>query len=160
MHRILIFAVLGTAMLAGWPQAAAGQAEEDIRWIDRQGSSSTCIGSPASAVCAVETHIACRLRDDDALCTEAGGLEPKYFRPKGATVLYTIDRIRRWEPPEHSPRNSLFVTVWTAESTDLPLPGAADPGSAYIARPAFVAVSYTVERLRGQWRVVSRTERP
>lgn len=46
------------------------------------------------------------------------------------------------------------------QSTDLPPSGAADTESFYIARPGFVAVSYTLERLRGQWRVVNRVERP
>ncbi|MCK5273714.1 MAG: hypothetical protein KAR37_03630 [Alphaproteobacteria bacterium] len=288
MRRGRTFAILAAAMLAALPQAAAGQAEEDIRWVDRQGSSSDCIGSPVSAgcavetalacrvrrdaalcgavglalpreeelpfarrnpdpfaiveatgvkylihdeeqgdsrrigvsvrfhgkyglnwpdrgwrrliygvrraggawlvddiswqpwirmigprdasskcigagdtpVCAVETHIACRLRDDAALCADAGGLEPRHFRPKGATVLYTIDRIRKWEPPELAASGSIFVVVWSAESTDLPPPGTTDPSSFYIARPGFVAVSYTLERLRGQWRVTTRTERP
>lgn len=288
MRRGRIFAVLAAAMLAAWPHAAAGQLEEDIRWVDLQGSSSDCIGAPDSAVCAVETalacrvrrdaalcgavglslpreqelpfarrnpdpftvvkatgvkylihdeeqgdsrrigvsvrfhgkyglnwpdrgwrrlvygvrregggwlvekvswqlwirmigprdassgcigerdtpvcavesHIACRLRDEAALCADAGGLEPGHFRPKGATVLYTIDRIRKWEPPELAARDSLFVTVWAAESTDLPPPDSANTDSFYIARHGFVAVSYTLERLRGQWRVVNRTERP
>ncbi|MEN8197332.1 MAG: hypothetical protein ABFS30_12590 [Pseudomonadota bacterium] len=131
-----------------------------IRMIGPRDAASKCIGAADTPVCAVETHIACRLRDDAALCADAGGLEPRHFRPKGATVLYTIDRIRKWEPPELAIAGSVFVTVWAAESTDLPPPGTTDPGSYYIARPGFVAVSYTLERLRGQWRVVNRTERP
>ena len=131
-----------------------------IRMVGPRYAASKCIGAWDTPVCAVETHIACRVRDDEELCADADGLEPKHFRPKGATVLYTIDRIRRWEPPEPTARDSLFVTVWIAESTDLPSPGAANTDSFYIARPGFVAVSYSLERQRGQWRVVDRTERP
>jgi hypothetical protein len=131
-----------------------------VRLIGPRDTASKCIGALDTPVCAVETHIACRVRDDAALCAEAGGLEPRHFRPKGATVLYYIDRIRKWEPPVLSAPGSLFVTVWAAESTDLPAPGTAESGGAYIARPGFVAVSYSLERLRGQWRVLNRTERP
>jgi hypothetical protein len=288
MRRGRIFAVLVAAMLAGWPLTVAGQSEEDIRWVDLQGSSSNCIGSPDSAICAVEmalacrvrrdaalcgavglalpreeelpftrrnpdpfaiveatgvkylihdeeqgdsrrigvsvrfhgkyglnwpdrgwrrlvygvrragggwlvddiswqpwirmigprdatsecigmrdapacaleTHIACRVRGDAALCTDTGGLEPKHFRPNGATVLYYIDRIRKWEPPELPVPDSIFVVVWVAESNDLPLPGILGSPSFHLTRPNFMVVSYTLERLRGQWRVVNRTERP
>lgn len=131
-----------------------------IRMIGPRDAASKCIGVWDTPVCAVETHIACRVRGDEALCTDAGGLEPKHFRPKGATVLYTIHRIRKWEPPEPAARDRLFVTVWVAEFTDLPPPGAANTDSFYIARPGFVAVSYSLERQRGQWRVANRTERP
>lgn len=131
-----------------------------IRMIGPRDASSKCIGTQASPVCALETHIACRVRGDAALCADAGRLEPKHFRPKGATVLYIIDRIRKWEPPEPAAPGSIFVVVWVAESTDLPLPGGSDTGSAYVTRPAFVAVSYTLERRDGEWRVVNRTERP
>jgi hypothetical protein len=53
-----------------------------------------------------------------------------------------------------------MVAIWVAESTELPTPGMADPGSAYMARPEFVAVSYMLERRAGIWTVLSRTERP
>ena len=132
-------------------------------WIRRLGpreASSQCIGSRDTPVCAVETHIACRVRGDERLCVGMEGLEPQHFRPKGATVLYYIDRIRKWEPPELTAPGSLMVAVWVAESTDLPPPGATDPESAYIARPAFVAVSYLLERRDGAWAVLNRTERP
>jgi hypothetical protein len=131
-----------------------------IRMIDPRKASSQCVGRRDTPVCAVETHIACRVRGDDALCAGAGGLEPKHFRPKGATVLYTIDRIRNWEPPELAAPGSLLITVWVAESTDLPAPGAEQPGSAYVGLPAFVPVSYTLERRDGAWTVLNRTERP
>lgn len=131
-----------------------------IRMIGPRDAASKCIGAWDTPVCAAETRIACRVREDEALCANADGLEPKHFRPRGATVLYYIDRIRKWEPPELSAPGSIFVVVWAAESTDLPPPGAADTESFYIARPGFVAVSYTLERLRGQWRVVNRVERP
>lgn len=131
-----------------------------IRMIDPRKATSQCIGRRDSPVCALETHIACRVRGDDALCADAGGLEPKHFRPKGATVLYYIDRIRKWEPPELAAPGSLLVIVWVAESTDLPAPGAEQPGGAYIGRPAFVPVGYTLERRDGVWNVLNRTERP
>jgi hypothetical protein len=131
-----------------------------IRRIGPQEGSGGCIGKRTSPVCVVETHIACRVRDEPALCADARGLEPRHFRPQGATVLYYIDRIRRWKPPELAPSDSLFVVVWVAESTDLPAPGKADPGSVYVTRPAFVPVSYLLERREGAWRVLSRTERP
>lgn len=132
-------------------------------WIRRIGprkASSQCIGRLDTPVCTVETHIACRVRGEDALCADAGGLEPKHFRPRGATVLYYIDRIRKWLPPELAALDSLLVTVWVAESTDLPAPGAEQPGGAYVARAAFVPVSYTLERRDGAWNVINRTERP
>ena len=75
-------------------------------------------------------------------------------------MLYTIDRIRKWEPPEPASPDSIVVVVWVAESTDLPPPGPANTDSFYIARSGFVAVSYSLERLCGQWRVTARTERP
>lgn len=147
-------------------QTAEGWRVDDISWqpwirlIGPRDASSGCIGGRDTPVCALETHIACRVRDDAALCAGEGGLEPQNFRPKGATVLYYIDRIRKWEPPELAPPGSLLVAVWTAESTDLSTPGATDPGNAYMARPEFVAVSYMLERRDGGWTVLSRTERP
>jgi hypothetical protein len=131
-----------------------------IRMIGPRDATSRCIGDRRTPVCAVETHIVCRLRDESGLCADSGGLEPKHFRPKGATVLYYIDRIRKWDPPEHSPPGGMPVVVWVAESTDLPPPGAKQPDGAYIARPAFVSVSYILERREGEWRVANRTERP
>jgi len=147
-------------------RAAGGWRVDDISWqpwirmIDPRGASSGCIGAHDTPVCAMETHIACRVRGDEALCADMEGLEPKHFRPKGATVLYYVDRIRKWEPPELAPPGSLMVAIWAAESIDLPPPGMADPGSAYMARPEFVAVSYMLERRAGGWMVLSRTERP
>lgn len=47
--------IIAVILLAVWPRAVAGQSEEDIRWVDRAGASSDCVGSPVSAVCAVET---------------------------------------------------------------------------------------------------------
>lgn len=131
-----------------------------IRMIDPGKATSQCIGRRDTPVCAVETHIACRVRGEEKLCDGMDGLEPKHFRPKGATVLYYIDRIRKWNPPELATPGSLLVTVWVAESTDLPTPGAEQPGGAYIGRPAFVPVSYTLERRDGTWKVLNRTERP
>jgi hypothetical protein len=131
-----------------------------IRMIGPRDASSKCIGARDAPVCALETHIACRVRDDAALCMDMDGLEPRHFRPKGATVLYHIDRIRKWEPAELAPPGGILVVVWVAESTDMPPPGAAAPESFYIARPEFVAVSYTLERRDAQWRVLNRAERP
>jgi hypothetical protein len=131
-----------------------------IRMIDPRKASSQCIGQRDTPVCALETHIACRVRGDDRLCADVDGLESKHFRPKGATVLYYIDRIRKWEPPERAASGGLFVTVWVAESTDLPASGAEQPGGAYVARAAFVPVSYMLERRDGAWNVVNRMERP
>ena len=131
-----------------------------VRLIAPDDSPGKCIGKYESPVCAIESHIACRVRGDKTLCAGKEGLEPKHFRPKGATVLYYIDRIRKWEPPETSAPGELLTVVWAAESTDLPTPGKADPGGAYITRPDFVAVSYILDLQAGQWRVLSRTERP
>lgn len=139
---------------------------ENVSWqlwartIGPRDGASKCIGARDTPVCAVETHIACRVRDDEALCADAGGLEPRNFRPKGATVLYYIDRIRKWEPPELTAPGSIFVVVWVAESTDRPLPGMLGSPSIHPTRPNFMAVSYTLERPSGHWRVVNRTERP
>lgn len=131
-----------------------------IRMIDPRKSSSQCIGRRDTPVCAVETHIACRVRGEERLCDGMDGLEPKHFRPRDATVLYYIDRIRKWDPPELAAPGSLLVTVWVAESTDLSAPGAEQPGGAYVGRPAFIPVSYTLERRDGAWNVLNRTERP
>ncbi len=131
-----------------------------IRMIDPRKATSQCIGRRDTPVCAVETHIACRARGEEKLCDGMDGLEPKHFRPRGATVLYYIDRIRKWDPPELAAPGSLLVTVWVAESTDLPAPGAERPGGAYVGQPAFVPVSYTLERRDGAWNVLNRTERP
>lgn len=131
-----------------------------IHRLDSRYATSRCIGDRETPVCAVETHMACRVRGEEALCDGMDGLEPKHFRPKGATVLYTIDRIRRWEPPELAPRGSLFAVVWVAESTEAPAPGGTQQGEAYVTRPGFVPVSYILERRDGLWTVLSRTERP
>ena len=132
-----------------------------VRMVGPRDATGKCVGRRDTPACAVATHIACRVRDDVALCADAGGLEPRHFRPKGATVLFTIDRIRKWAPPDAARSGNLSVVVWVFESTDPPRPpGASDAGSAYIVRPSFVAVSYTLERAHGQWRVVNRTERP
>lgn len=137
-----------------------------VRYIDPRGGASKCIGEMRSPVCAVETHIACRVRDDPALCELAGSVESKHFRPKGATVLYAVARIRRWEPPELAAPGSIFVIVEVWESTQWQPGtrpgegGATQPGEAIVVDPAFIATHYTLERLRGVWRVTGRAERP
>ncbi len=150
---------------AGWRVAGVSW-QPLVRYIDRRGGASGCIGDPRTPLCAVETHIACRVRDDPALCELAGVVESKHFRPKGATVLYTVARIRRWEPPEPAAPGSFFVIVEVWESTQWQ-PGSrpgegggGQPGEAIIVDPAFIATRYTLERLRGVWRVTGRAERP
>lgn len=132
-----------------------------VRWLGPVDAASSCIGDPKTPLCAVETHIACRVRSDDDICDAAGRVEARHFRPHHATVLYFVDRIRRWEPPEPVPHRVFSVVVWMAESTEFPAPGATpNPGDAYITRPTFVLTSYTLERQGTTWRVVSRSERP
>ena len=139
-----------------------------VRFIDRHEAVSRCIGDARTPVCAVETHIACRIRGDKALCAKAGRVEGRQFRPKGATVTYMVTRIRRWQPPEQAPPGSVFVVVETRESTqwrpgDRPGEegGAETPeGEAFFVQSNFVTVAYTLERRAGRWRVTNRTERP
>jgi hypothetical protein len=141
---------------AGW--VVAGVAWQPfVRYVDRTGGGK-CVGDVSSPVCTVVTHIACRVRDDPALCELAGVVESKHFRPKGATVLYTVARIRRWEPPEPAAPGSIFVIVEVWESTQWQ-PGSR-PGEAIVVDPAFIATRYTLERLGGVWRVTGRAERP
>ena len=128
-----------------------------VRYIDPHGGGK-CVGDPRSPVCVVETHIACRVRDDPALCELAGSVEGKHFRPKGATVLYMVARIRRWEPPELAAPGSIFVIAEVWESTQWQ-PGSR-PGEAIVVDPAFIATRYTLERRGGVWRVTGRAERP
>lgn len=132
-----------------------------LRWIGPMDAASRCIGDAKTPLCAVETHIACRVRSDDDICAAAGKVEAKVFRPHRATVLYFTDRIRRWQPPEPEVRGTVSVVVWMAESTEFPAPDAKpEPGAAYVTRPTFVLTSYIVERQGTAWRVVSRAERP
>lgn len=139
-----------------------------VRFIDPEQAVSRCIGETDKPVCTVETHIACRVRNDDALCEAAGQVEGRHFRPKGATVTYMVRRIHRWEPPELAPPGNIFVIVETRESTQWQpgsrpgeQGGAKSPESgAFFVRPDFVAVSYTLERHAGEWSVLNRVERP
>ena len=139
-----------------------------MRLIDPRSAASRCIGDVRTPVCAVETHIACRVRNDADLCAKAGRVEGRHFRPEGATVVYLVRRIRRWQPPEPAPPGAIFVVVETMETTQWE-PGSRpgeeggasdsgrDPG---FVRQGFVAVSYTLERRAGAWRVTGRAERP
>ena len=137
-----------------------------VRLIEPSTAAGSCIGRTGTPVCAVETHIACRVRNDADLCARAGRVEAPHFRPKGASVLYYVGRIRRWEPPEHAAPGALFVIVETRESTQWQpgtRPGEEGGGTdsgAVVIRPGFVAVAYTLERRAGAWRVVNRVERP
>jgi hypothetical protein len=139
-----------------------------VRFIDGHEAASRCIGDVRTPVCTVETHIACRVRSDAELCAKAGRVEGKHFRPKGATVTYMVTRIRRWEPPEPPAPGTIFVIVETMEVTQWEpgsrsgeQGGASDSGSDPVfVRPGFVAVSYTLERRAGEWRVTGRAERP
>lgn len=138
------------------------------RFIDPKQATSPCIGETRGPVCTVETHIACRVRNDATLCEAAGRVEAPHFRPKGATVTYMVQRIRRWQPPELTAPGTVFVIVETRESTQWQpgfRPGekgaAESPASEPLfVHPGFVTVAYTLQRRAGEWRVTIRTERP
>lgn len=130
-----------------------------VRWLGPVDAASRCLGDAKTPLCAVETHIACRVRSDEEICAAAGRVEAKVFRPHRATVLYFVNRIRRWTPPDAG--DVPAVIVWMAESTEFPAPDAKPkPGDAYVTHSNFVLTSYTVERRDDAWRVVSRAERP
>jgi hypothetical protein len=139
-----------------------------MRLIDPRSAASRCIGDVRTPVCTVETHIACRIRNDAGLCAKAGRVEGRHFRPEGATVVYLVRRIRRWQPPEPAPPGTIFVIVETMEATQWEPGtrpgeegGSSESGSDPVfVRPGFVAVSYTLERRSGTWRVTGRAERP
>lgn len=139
-----------------------------VRFMDGNEAASRCIGDVRSPVCTVETHIACRVRDDKSLCAKAGRVEGRHFRPKGATVTYMVTRIRRWQPPDPPAPGTIFVIVETMEVTQWEpgnrpgeQDGAPESGSdPLFVQPDFVPVSYTLERRAGEWRVTSRAERP
>ena len=151
----------------GWRMGRASW-QPMMRLIDGRRAASRCIGDTRLPVCTVETHIACRVRNDADLCAKAGRVEGRHFRPEGATVIYSVRRIRRWLPPEPATPGAIFVIVETMEVTQWE-PGTrpgeeggnTSPGNEPLfVHPGFVAISYTLERRAGEWRVTNRSERP
>jgi hypothetical protein len=83
-------------------------------------ATSECIGASITPVCAVETYLACTVRQDIPLCSRAGAVAPRpqpfgYFEGPLAGIDYQVTQVR------------------AAEASDTPLTEAITPGDVAVA---------------------------
>lgn len=88
----------GRAVVRGLARAAAaiaiaccGAAAANERRVGPASGTSACIGDAASAICAVDTLMACLARAERALCQRVGA-EPPEPMPPPRTIAYVVDR--------------------------------------------------------------------
>lgn len=66
---------------------------DEVRFIDRHGASSDCIGDVSTPLCAVETFLACKVRGDAQICLTA--LELQARRSEARQVIRIVPQIDR-----------------------------------------------------------------
>lgn len=103
--RLYAMRILSLALLSGaLATAVAGAADElnrsEIRVIEADRATSTCIGDPRTPVCAIETKLACDARQDASLCRKAGTVQGPQPRQAG-TLRYRVVEVEI--VPEGSP---------------------------------------------------------
>jgi len=77
---------------------------DEVRFIDRHGASSDCIGDTSTPLCAVETWLACKVRQNPELC----GLVDRRH-PRGVEWLF-IDRLEYWVLGARTAKSCSIVT--------------------------------------------------
>lgn len=134
---------------------------DEIRYVERDGATSDCIGDPKTPLCAVESWIACDIRGDIELCIRAG--QPFSSRiadsPGRGRVLYSVVSVEHHPALEVSaaPERSAGITLiesntWFADGWYL--------DNAMVIRSKFIMTRYTVKDWNGQgrWQVTRRIE--
>lgn len=160
MSRVLLIAAL---LLFAGPAAADETIPppNELQFIDRHGASSECIGDPKTPLCAVETWLACDVRNDSDLCLHSGHEIDRAYHsfPGRGPVLYRVVDVLRPEGstilsgilgPVHAEvrlieTNSYFVDGWYLDSE-------------MVKRARDIKTRYSVELVGNRWRVTRRTE--
>lgn len=123
LFLFLAFAVTVVPVFAGGNDQDLGlNFDGSFRLMTQEDSTSTskCIGNPISPICAFETYLACRVRDNNELCEIANGEKtgsPTPFKLDKNRIVktgYRIMAIRQYTP-QHMPapsRNRIEIKPW------------------------------------------------
>jgi hypothetical protein len=110
IRRALLFlAVLGSLLQGPHELGAADADLPAYRSIDANQATSTCIGNPATPLCAVETYLACGVRREQRLCAASMGdsaAPPDTWRPAVWYVVvdsYTAKEHDTWGEVRNDP---------------------------------------------------------
>ncbi len=148
------FLVLSLGMLG----PIRGQ-EGQIRRITPTTADSACIGDPITPLCAVETWLACKARDDLSLC-RAVGQEPDWIKPGRPpwTREYIVERVHKIRPEDVT--EELKDTDWykagyfdiVVRERSCPLPQTTCPGETWFR------YYYNVKPVGGLWHMFAWSE--
>lgn len=129
----------------GWQSRGSGRTIP-FREITEQSDFSPCIGDPRTPLCAVETYVACRVRNDAALCEVADETYPDGYEAWDGPETFQVESML-WESDHSSDGHPSTITIQLRG-----LPFQAENGEYNLG----LASRYTVTRFGDQWRVTDR----
>ncbi len=156
--RAGLIAVALLILSVSFPGSIRGQ-EGQIRRITPTEADSACIGNPVTPLCAVETWLACKARDDLSLC-RAVGQEPEWLKPIRPpwTREYVVERVHKIRPEDVT--EELKDTDWykagyfdiVVRERSCPPPQTTCPGERWFR------YYYNVKPVGGLWHMVAWSE--
>lgn len=143
-----------TCLLAVWVLAVPSAASE-IRRIGQTDATSECIGDPKTALCAVETFLACFGRRDRSLCRAVGVLSDVSFADQDFDIEYELVRTHVLRPSDIPERLKGVEWARPGLTEMLVRDRYCEPDLDRCVSPGWNLTSLTLENSERTWRVIS-----